>query len=142
MKTLVLSDIHSNIYALEAVWAKEHDADLVLCCGDLVDYGPKPREVLDWARAHGALCVQGNHDAWVPLAYRQGRTYDSLPESERGWENLTAGLLEESDIEYLEQLPRWRTVELDGATYGMIHIYNECREIVSLHGYRQFITDG
>lgn len=48
MKALILSDIHSNIYALEAIWNKERDSDLILCAGDLVDYGPFPQEVLAW----------------------------------------------------------------------------------------------
>jgi len=51
MKALIISDIHSNIYALEAIWAQERDNDIIYCAGDLVDYGPFPKEVLDWVRA-------------------------------------------------------------------------------------------
>ena len=46
MKLLILSDLHANLPALEAVWAREKDCDAVLCAGDLVDWGFFPREVV------------------------------------------------------------------------------------------------
>ena len=141
MKTLVLSDIHANIIALEAVWEKEKDCDRIICCGDLVDYGPYPREVLAWVCAHDVTCVQGNHDRWVPKAYREGRTLETVPVEERGWENLNASLLTEEEIRFLEALPIARVVELDGVHYGMTHMYIEYKEIVSLYGFRQFTTE-
>ena len=138
MKILVLSDIHSNILALEAVWKKEGDSDLVLCAGDLVDYGPYPREVIAWIREHNVRCVQGNHDAWVALNFRRGNTLEKVPAAERGWENLTAGLVKEDDVQFLEHLPRSLAFELDGITYGMVHLYRDYNEIVSLHAFEQF----
>src|SRR6266540_975243 len=60
MKTLVLSDIHGNLAALEAVAAEPHD--FLVCLGDLVGYGPQPGPCVRWVRAHAALVVQGNHD--------------------------------------------------------------------------------
>ena len=141
MKTLVLSDIHSNIYALEAIWHKEHDSDRIICAGDLVDYGPFPREVLAWVRDHGVTCVQGNHDAWLALNYRRGSTLETVPEPERAWVHLNAGLLKEDEIRFLENLPKSLTCDLDGITYGMTHIFNDYNEIVSLHAYGQFIAE-
>jgi putative phosphoesterase len=138
MKVLIFSDIHSNIYALEAIWEKEHDSDLILCAGDLVDYGPYPRQVLTWIREHNVLCVQGNHDAWVALTYRKGNTLETVAEEDRAWVHLNASLLEESDIEFLEQLPISRSFELDGIAYGMQHIYRDYKEIVSLHAFNLF----
>jgi predicted phosphodiesterase len=129
MKVLIFSDIHSNIYALEAIWEKEHDSDLILCAGDLVDYGPYPRQVLTWIREHNVLCVQGNHDASVALTYRKGNTLETVAEDDRAWVHLNASLLEESDIEFLEQLPISSSFELDGIAYGMQHIYRDYKEI-------------
>lgn len=141
MKTLVLSDIHSNIYALEAIWRKEHDSDRILCAGDLVDYGPFPREVLAWVGSHDVLCVQGNHDAWLAFNYRQGNTLENVPEAERAWVNLNAGLVNEDEIQFLERLPKARTIDLDGITYGLTHMYRDYNEIVSLFAYDQFIAE-
>ena len=46
MKIVIISDIHSNLAAVEAL--PERDYDLLWCIGDLVDYGPKPHEVIRW----------------------------------------------------------------------------------------------
>ena len=63
MKLLILSDVHANPCALDAIWAKESDCDAIYCTGDLVDYGPFPVEVIRWFREHNVKCVLGNHDA-------------------------------------------------------------------------------
>ena len=57
MKVPILPDIHSNIFALEGIWAQESDSDTVYCTGDLVDYGSNPIEVLDWVREQGIACT-------------------------------------------------------------------------------------
>ncbi|MGA2328986.1 MAG: metallophosphoesterase family protein [Bryobacteraceae bacterium] len=63
MRYLILSDIHSNWEALEAVLRDaEGDYDEVLCCGDLVGYGADPNRVVDWTRERAKLVVRGNHD--------------------------------------------------------------------------------
>lgn len=68
----VLSDIHGNLPALDAVLAKleEDRVDWIVCCGDLVGYGPWPEQVIDRLQELGAQCVRGNHDAATasPLA--------------------------------------------------------------------------
>lgn len=140
MKTLILSDIHANIVALETIWAQENDSDLILCTGDLVDYGPFPKEVLDWVRAHGVICTQGNHDRWVAQNYREGKTLEKVAAIDRAWVHYTVGLLAEADVLWLEQLPRARTVDLDEVAYGLTHLYQEYEEIVSLHAFHDFIN--
>lgn len=67
MRYLVLSDLHSNWQALEAViGAAAGHYDRALCCGDLVGYGADPNAVVDWVRANCAEVIRGNHDrAWT-----------------------------------------------------------------------------
>ena len=67
MRYLVLSDIHSNLQALEAVAAAAAGRyEQALCCGDLVGYGAEPNPVVDWIRTHCATVIRGNHDhAWT-----------------------------------------------------------------------------
>ena len=63
MRYLILSDIHANWQALQAVLADaEGKYDKVLCCGDIVGYGANPNEVTEWVRTNAASCVRGNHD--------------------------------------------------------------------------------
>lgn len=64
MKYLIVSDIHGNREALEAVLADARDQyDQIACLGDLVGYGADPNFIVDWARANVPAIVRGNHDA-------------------------------------------------------------------------------
>jgi diadenosine tetraphosphatase ApaH/serine/threonine PP2A family protein phosphatase len=66
MRILVISDVHSNLPALEAVLAAAKTFDAVWCLGDLVGYGPDVNEVVEKIRSLPNLsCVMGNHDAAV-----------------------------------------------------------------------------
>lgn len=66
MRYLVISDIHSNLEALEAVLAAASGRfEEILCCGDIVGYGPNPREIIETLEQAGARIVRGNHDKAV-----------------------------------------------------------------------------
>ena len=65
MKIGVLSDIHANLVALEAVLASLGSVDALWVCGDTVGYGPEPSDVLALLRERGAVIVAGNHDRAV-----------------------------------------------------------------------------
>ncbi|HKI93076.1 MAG TPA: metallophosphoesterase family protein [Gaiellaceae bacterium] len=67
MRVAVVSDIHSNLHALEAVLAAiDADApDELWCLGDLVGYGPRPNECCAAVEARAAICLAGNHDLAV-----------------------------------------------------------------------------
>ena len=63
MRYLIVSDLHANREALDAV--VEHASgryDRAMCCGDLVGYGADPNPVVEWARANCSVVVRGNHD--------------------------------------------------------------------------------
>lgn len=63
MRRLILADIHSNHDALDAVLADASGRyDEIVCCGDVAGYGASPNQVIEWARAHCATIVRGNHD--------------------------------------------------------------------------------
>jgi diadenosine tetraphosphatase ApaH/serine/threonine PP2A family protein phosphatase len=63
MRIAVLSDIHSNLVALDAVLAHAGDVDAVWHLGDIVGYGPDPDAVVERLGARGVVGVRGNHDA-------------------------------------------------------------------------------
>ncbi len=63
MRYLILSDLHANLQALDAVVAAATGHyDQALCCGDLIGYGANPNPVVEWVRAHCSHVVRGNHD--------------------------------------------------------------------------------
>jgi diadenosine tetraphosphatase ApaH/serine/threonine PP2A family protein phosphatase len=64
MRAAVISDIHGNLPALEAVLPQidAEQPDVVWCLGDLVGYGPWPNEVTAIVRERADLCLVGNHD--------------------------------------------------------------------------------
>lgn len=63
MRIAVVSDVHSNLPALEAVIEAVGPVDAWWHCGDIVGYGPHPNEVVERLRGLGARGVLGNHDA-------------------------------------------------------------------------------
>ena len=64
MRVAILSDIHSNLAALQAVLAdaEEQRAEEIWCLGDTVGYGPDPVDCLSIVRERASLCLSGNHD--------------------------------------------------------------------------------
>ena len=63
MKRAIISDIHGNLEALEAVLEdiRSQGVSTIYCLGDIVGYGPNPKECVDHARGF-AMSVLGNHD--------------------------------------------------------------------------------
>lgn len=64
MKVAIISDLHGNREALEAVFAhiRASGISTIYCLGDVVGYGPEPEFCVDLVRGHAALCLMGNHD--------------------------------------------------------------------------------
>ena len=102
MPILVISDIHANLNALDAVLADAGEVDATWCLGDLVGYGPDPNESV--ARVRGLpnlICLVGNHDA---AALNQIDLYTFNPEARRSLVWTQERLTRESE-EYLGNLP-------------------------------------
>ena len=64
MRQALISDIHGNLEALQAVLSDiaSQNVDEILCLGDIVGYGPNPCECLDLVMKKTALTIMGNHD--------------------------------------------------------------------------------
>ena len=67
MRVALISDIHGNHVALDAVLADIDGAgvDQVICLGDVATLGPQPKEVVQKVRDLGCPCILGNHDAFL-----------------------------------------------------------------------------
>ena len=80
MRVALISDLHGNLLALDAVLADAARAGVerVVCLGDVATLGPRPKEVLARIEALGCACIVGNHDAFM-LDAQLIRTYTETP---------------------------------------------------------------
>jgi predicted phosphodiesterase len=101
MKILIISDIHANLTALEAVLMDAGDFDATWCLGDIVGYGPDPNQCIQRIRdLPGLVCLQGNHDAAVSGKIDTGAFNDEA----RQVVLWTRTEIDEDNKQYLQQL--------------------------------------
>jgi predicted phosphodiesterase len=108
MRILVISDIHANYTALEAVLESAGRVDAVWCLGDIVGYGPDPNQCINTIRSLPNLtCVLGNHDAAVLKRIDLSIfNYDARCSLKWMINTITA-----NNLEYLASLPETATQE-------------------------------
>jgi protein phosphatase len=119
MKILAISDLHANWPALEAVLAAE-SFDRLLVGGDLVSYGPHPREIVDFVRRNATVTVRGNHDE----ALAHGTDCRCAPSSKPLAEATRAvhrTVLSRGDVEFLGALPLTAVFTEAGHSFFCVH---------------------
>jgi diadenosine tetraphosphatase ApaH/serine/threonine PP2A family protein phosphatase len=104
MRIAVLSDIHANLAALDAVRADLPAVDEVWVLGDIVGYGPQPNEVIAALQEMGARSVLGNHDG-AAIGTVDASWFN--PDAARAIE-WTAEVVDENSRAYLATLPEVR----------------------------------
>ena len=102
-ETAVFGDIHSNLEALEAVFA---DMDAIgirdrVCLGDIVGYAANPSQCLELVQSTGCQVLKGNHDAWVA----DNSALDELRDVARSGIEFSRGKLTPEQRGYLAALP-------------------------------------
>lgn len=102
MRYAIVSDIHSNKVALDSVLSDLEDRkyDKLICLGDIIGYGPKPKECLDKIRKRSDIVIQGNHDRMVTTDHSKLR----LPTRVKKGLKHSEKRLDESDINWLSEL--------------------------------------
>jgi diadenosine tetraphosphatase ApaH/serine/threonine PP2A family protein phosphatase len=103
MRSAVISDIHGNLVALNAVLSAAADlsVDRILCLGDIVGYNPWPNECVDLMRERSIVSVMGNHDR---VAAGIGEP-DDFNEAARDAILWTRERLSRENREFLARLP-------------------------------------
>jgi len=103
MKIGVLSDIHANLEALQAVDKELQLADVkrVISLGDMIGYGPDPQAVVAFVRARGYLGVLGNHE--FALGDARARRWLNFQAAENN--AISEAMLTEDNLEYCTSLP-------------------------------------
>ena len=114
MRIAVLSDVHANLPALEAVLADAGPVDAIWHLGDVVGYGPDPDGVVERLRDAGATGVKGNHDA----AACGGPEIEWFnPEARRAME-WTRAAVSPPTVEWLGAQPERRTEGVAELVHG------------------------
>lgn len=118
MKIVIVSDLHGNLAALEAL--PERDYDALWCLGDLVDYGPRPHEVVQWVRRNAAACVRGNHDnaAGFSLDPRCSPRYTRLAAETLRY---TQQVCTTEDMQFLRSLPLRQESSIGSTRFHLVH---------------------
>ncbi|MBI3359580.1 MAG: metallophosphoesterase family protein [Chloroflexi bacterium] len=114
MRVLIISDIHANLNALEAVLAATEKFDAAWCLGDLVGYGPDPNECVERVRSlPGLQCLVGNHDK-AALGEIDLNAFNPDARAAVSW---TQNALSPSTREYLQNLPE----AIEMGKYTLVH---------------------
>lgn len=100
----LISDVHANIVALEAVMKKfdEYGVDTIICLGDLVGYGPAPNEVIELIRKKRVICTLGGSDERVAFDFIGARRRRGVADKTIEW---THTVIDKDNLNYLRSLP-------------------------------------
>lgn len=118
MRIGLISDIHANLPALEAVLDDMPAVEEIVCVGDVIGYNPWPRACLERTSELTTVTVQGNHDRTVETPQR----YAANRMAEAGLDHAKRELSEEQR-EWLNELPRKTTFGED--RYLLVHSHPE-----------------
>jgi putative phosphoesterase len=116
MRIALISDLHANTTALEALADVVSGADRVVCLGDLVGYYCGVNEVIGAVREMGALCVLGNHDDFL----LHGCPADA-PEAVRWSIGYADRVIDPGHRDWLAKLPLAWGGNLGGTTWLAVH---------------------
>ncbi|SEW16570.1 metallophosphoesterase family protein [Halobacterium jilantaiense] len=125
MELGVVSDIHSNLVALEAVLADMPAVDRLVCAGDVVGYNPWPAECVDELSERGVPTVMGNHDRMVAT----GRNFRGNGMAQAGIDHASDAL---NDVQrtWVENLPRSRRL-----ADGRVKVVHDHPEVTDKYTY-------
>jgi len=134
MRVAILSDIHGNDVAFEAVMAdlEAHPVDQLVCLGDCVQGGPQPAEVVSRLRAIRCPTVMGNADAWLLTGVETGGEVTD-PVRRRTLDDVRRWSLERLDARDRETISRFQpTIDVD---------LGQGRSLLCFHGSPESFDD-
>ncbi len=120
MRIVIISDVHANLTALEAVLSHAEAGgtiDALWCLGDTVGYGAQPRESLARLQELGTLMIAGNHDQ-ASTGKISTEEFNPIAATAAHW---TMDRLRAADRKYLDALPEVLTQDKFTLVHGTLH---------------------
>ena len=115
MDIILISDIHSNLEALEAISAEIPNLP-IYCVGDIVGYGANPKEVIQWIKEKKVKGVMGNHD--YATITGDVKWFHDVATSAINW---TAKQIGPTEKKFLNSFPKMNIVKLQDLKILMVH---------------------
>ena len=123
MRIGIISDVHSNVHALEAV-LKEFDnrgVEKIICLGDMIGLGSRPEESVQLLKSRQdqlLAVVRGNHEKYLlealPVYSHNKKTYPKIPQEVLDLFRWNHSMLSQDSVDFLRQLPLETTVKAAG----------------------------
>lgn len=119
MKIGIITDIHSNVIALDKIVKKftTEKCAKIICCGDIIGIGPYPEATVQYVKSiQNLICVRGNHDH-----YQFRGLPDKITESEKLHHEWNSSVLSAVSKKFLQSLPQKSDLAVDGHTVTVLH---------------------
>lgn len=142
MRIGIISDVHSNIDALRAVFQEFADrgVEKVICLGDIIGLGAHPEECIQFLKGHQhqiLAIVKGNHEDYllkeIPVYNHNNKNLDKLPQEIIDLFKWNHEQVSEDSVNFLRQLPQSTIVEVQNSKIFVCHY-----PIDQLGKYRKF----
>jgi len=126
----VISDIHSNIDALRAVFQEfaDRDVEKIICLGDTIGLGAHPEECVQFLKEHSnqiAAIVKGNHEDYLlkelPTYNHNDKNLDKLPPEIIDLFKWNHEQIGDDSIAFIRQLPRQQLIEIENSKIYVCH---------------------
>jgi predicted phosphodiesterase len=117
-RIVIFGDLHANWESLLALQQAEPRPDAVFCLGDIVGYGPDPKQCLDAVRASAMHVIGGRHDRSVASPEAGNEALGLMAST---WTHVRS-VLSSADRDYLAALPAEMTVEIAGTRFHLARL--------------------
>jgi len=123
IKIAVVSDIHANAYAIDALILDErfNACESYFCCGDIFGYYYSFSRAIEFIKKYKIKCIQGNHDQYLINNIQSGTLPNDKFEKKYGKAlSYTQNIIEKNDIDFIKALPLQRDIELPFSKSGLL----------------------
>lgn len=117
----IISDVHANVVALDAVLEalRAQGATTIVCLGDLVGYGPSPNETIERIREEGVLCTLGASDERIAFHFAKSfRPRKGVGDTTLEW---TKSVLDQDHVAWLREVPVQRRIDTPAGRLRAFH---------------------